>query len=163
VVDEELAARRHLAVSSTWQVGAYTMAQLQQAGSETPTPPAGPTVALRIVGIVRHPGDLLPIITDQDNLHVNHNDLYLTPAYWQHYGPDLAGYGVNTAVALHRGQADLSRLVADVQGVSDLRSHPNSYVLAPSSQRMNRWPAFPLVSLCVEPPAGIEPATPSLP
>jgi hypothetical protein len=115
VVDEELAARRHLAVGSTWRIGAYTMAQLQQAGSETPTPPAGPTVALRIVGIVRHPGDLLPIVTDQDNLHVNHNDLYLTPAYWQRYGPDLAGYGVNTAVALHHGQADLSRLVADVR------------------------------------------------
>jgi ABC-type lipoprotein release transport system permease subunit len=115
VVDEELAARRHVAVGSTWRVGAYTMDQLQQANSETPTAPAGPTVALRIVGIVRHPGDLLPIISDQDNLFLNHNDLYLTPAYWQRYGPDLAGYGMNMAVALDRGQADLPRLAADVR------------------------------------------------
>jgi hypothetical protein len=115
VVDEELAARRHLTVGSTWRLGAYTMAQLEQAGSETPTLPAGPTVALRIVGIVRHPGDLLPIVTNQDNLHVNHSDLYLTPAYWQRYGPDLAGYGINTAVALQHGQADLPRLVTDVR------------------------------------------------
>jgi FtsX-like permease family len=115
VVDEELAARRHLAVGSVWRVRAYTMAQLEQAGSETPTPPAGPAVALQIVGIVRHPGDLLPIVTDQDNVHVNHNDLYLTPAYWQRYGPDLAGYGVNIAVALQHGQADLPRLVTDVR------------------------------------------------
>lgn len=115
VVDEELAARQRLAVGSTWRVGAYTMAQLEQAGSETPTPPAGPTVDLRIVGVVRHPGDLLPVVTDQDNVHVNHNDLYLTPAYWQRYGPDLAGYGMNIAVALQRGPADLPRLVADVR------------------------------------------------
>src|SRR5215218_9692840 len=33
----------------------------------------------------------------------------------------------------------------------------------PQPGREGRWPAFPLVSLGVEPPAGIEPATPSLP
>jgi hypothetical protein len=91
------------------------MAQLEQAGSETPTLPAGPKVALRIVGIVRHPGDLLPIVTNQDNLQTNHSDLYLTPAYWRRYGPDLAGYGINTAVAPQHRQADLPRLVTDVR------------------------------------------------
>jgi hypothetical protein len=63
------------------------MAQLGQAGSETPTAPAGLTAQLRIVGIVRHPVDLRPAITTQDNLYVNHGDLYLTPAYWHRYGP----------------------------------------------------------------------------
>ena len=33
----------------------------------------------------------------------------------------------------------------------------------PQPGREGRWQAFPLVSLGVEPPAGIEPATPSLP
>lgn len=55
VIDEELAARRHLVVGSRWRVGAYTAAQLEQAAGETSAPPAGPAVNLRIVGIVRHP------------------------------------------------------------------------------------------------------------
>ena len=105
VIDEELAARRHLGVGSRWRVGAYTAAQLEQAAGETSSPPAGSTVKLRIVGIVRHPFDLLPAVTGQDNLYVNRGDLYLTPAYWQRYGPDLAGYGVGIGVVLDRGQA----------------------------------------------------------
>jgi hypothetical protein len=113
VIDEELAARRHLGVGSVWRVGAYTLAQLDQAGSETPTPPAGATVGLRIVGIVRHPLDVLPAITAQDNLFVNRGDLYLTPAYWRRYGPDLARYGVGIVLALHRGPTDLPRLTTD--------------------------------------------------
>jgi hypothetical protein len=115
VVDEELAARRHLRVDSMWRVGAYTMAQLEQAGGETSTAPTGPTANLRIVGIVRHPIDLLPAVTGQDNLYVNHGDLYLTPAYWRSYGPDLARYGVVMAVALHRGPTDVPRLATDVR------------------------------------------------
>jgi ABC-type lipoprotein release transport system permease subunit len=115
VVDEELAARRHLRVDSMWRVGAYTMAQLEQAGGETSTAPTGPTAHLRIVGIVRHPIDLLPAVTGQDNLYVNHGDLYLTPAYWPRYGPDLARYGVVMAVALHRGPTDVPRLATDVR------------------------------------------------
>jgi ABC-type lipoprotein release transport system permease subunit len=114
-VDEELAARRHLRVGSVWQLGAYTGAQLEQAGLETPTTPAGPTVELRIVGIVRHPGDLRPADTSQDNLHVNRGDLYLTPAYWHRYGPDLARYGIAIMVALRQGPAGLPRLAGDVR------------------------------------------------
>jgi len=115
VIDEELAKRRHLWVGSVWRVGAYTSAQLEQAGSETPTPPAGPTVGLRIVGIVRHPIDLRPPVTAQDNLYVNHGDLYLTPAYWHRYGPDIARYNVLIGVTLDRGPTDLPQLATDVR------------------------------------------------
>jgi ABC-type lipoprotein release transport system permease subunit len=114
-VDEELAARRHLRIGSVWQVGAYTGAQLEQAGLETPTAPAGPRMGLRIVGIVRHPVDLRPADISQDNLHVNHGDLYLTPAYWHRYGADLARYGILIMVALRQGPADLPRLATDVR------------------------------------------------
>jgi hypothetical protein len=41
VVDEELAARRHLGVGSRWRVGAYTTAQLEHAAGETSIPPRG--------------------------------------------------------------------------------------------------------------------------
>jgi ABC-type lipoprotein release transport system permease subunit len=114
-VDEELAARRHLRVGSEWQLGAYSGAQVEQAGLETPTAPAGPTAWLRIVGIVRHPVDLRPADTSQDNLQLNRGDLYLTPAYWHRYGPDLAHYGIPIMVALRQGPADLPRLAADMR------------------------------------------------
>lgn len=117
VIDEELAARRHLAVGSSWRVGAYPTAQLDQTGGESSTAPAGPTVHLRIVGIVRHPADLLPTMTDEDSLLLNHGELYLTPAFWRRYGPDLAGHGVITGMVLRRGRADLPRLAADVRRV----------------------------------------------
>jgi ABC-type lipoprotein release transport system permease subunit len=117
VIDEELAARRRLGVGSSWRVGAYTTAQLDQAGGESSTPPAGPAVDLRIVGIVRHPADLLPTVTDEDSLLLNHGELYLTPAFWRHHGPDLAGHGVITGVVLRRGATDLPRLAADVRRV----------------------------------------------
>jgi hypothetical protein len=107
VVDEELASRRHLAVGSSWRVGLYTTAQLDQIGGESVTPPAGPPVTLSIVGIVRHPGDVLPTVTDEDSLLLNYGELYLTPAFWRRYGPDLAGHGVISAVVVRRGPADL--------------------------------------------------------
>ena len=115
VVDEELAKRQGLAVGATWRVQAYTMAQFGPAGEGKPIPPEGPTVDLRVVGIVRHPRDLLPVVTEQDNIYVNSGELYLTPAFWRRYGPDLASYGVTLVVALERGAADLPRLAADVE------------------------------------------------
>lgn len=36
------------------------------------------------------------------------SQLFLTPAFWRRYGPDLANYGIIIAVDLHRGQADLA-------------------------------------------------------
>jgi hypothetical protein len=133
VIDEELAARRHLAVGSSWRVGAYPTAQLDQTGGESSTAPAGPTVHLRIVGIVRYPADLLPTMTDEDSLLLNHGELYLTPAFWRRYGPDLAGHGVITGVVLRRGPADLPRLAADVRRVLGPRS--GSARSAPRSER----------------------------
>jgi ABC-type lipoprotein release transport system permease subunit len=115
VVDEELAARRHLRIGSIWRVGAYTTAQFEQVGSETSLAPAGSTVGLRIVGIVRHPVDLLPAVIDQDSIYVNRGDLLLTPAYWRRYGPDLARYGVLIGAVLDHGAADVSRLAIDVR------------------------------------------------
>ena len=117
VIDEELAARRHLGVGSSWRVGAYASAQLEQTAGESSVPPDGPTVDLHIVGIVRQPADLLPTMTDEDSVLLNHGELYLTPAFWHRYGPDLAGHGVITGVALRRGPADLPRLAADVRRV----------------------------------------------
>jgi hypothetical protein len=60
-VDEELAQRRGLRVGSVYRIGTYTTAQFGPAGQGVPIRPQGPTVELRITGIVRHPSDLLPV------------------------------------------------------------------------------------------------------
>src|SRR5512133_1281412 len=114
-VDEELAARRHLRVGSRYRVGAFTIQQFGPAGEGASITPQGAVVDLRVVGIVRYPSDLKPVVTDQDNIFVNTGELYLTPAYWQRYGPDIANYGISLMVTLRHGGADLPRLQADLR------------------------------------------------
>jgi hypothetical protein len=115
VVDEELAKRRHLRVGSFYRVGIHTLQQFGPAGEGHFVSPQGPVVDLRVVGIVRTPRDLVPVATDQDNIFVNSGELYLTPAYWERYGPDIARYGIILAVTLRQGQADVPRLRADLR------------------------------------------------
>jgi hypothetical protein len=111
-VDEELAERGQLNVGSRYRVGAFTFEQFATAGEGRAATPRGAVVEARVVGIVRYPRDLVPIVGDQENLRVNTGELYLTPAYWRRYGPDIANYGIGLAVQLHNGQADLPRLEA---------------------------------------------------
>jgi MacB-like periplasmic core domain/FtsX-like permease family len=114
-VDEELAARRHLRVGSRVRVGAFTFAQLGPAGEGRDVAPRGMVADLLVAGIVRYPEDLLPVVADQESLLVNSGDLYLTPAWWRRYGPDIANYGIGLAVQLQNGQADLPRLRAGLR------------------------------------------------
>jgi hypothetical protein len=97
-IDEELAGRRHLWVGSHYRVGAYTTGQFGPAGE----------------GTAMQPDDLAPIIADQDNIYVDSTDLYLSPAYWRRYGPDLARYGIGIGVVLDHGRADVPRFRNDV-------------------------------------------------
>jgi hypothetical protein len=114
-VDEELAARRHLRVGSRYRVGAFTLQQFGPAGEGASITPQGAVADLRVVGIVRYPIDLKPVVTDQDNMFVNTGELYLTPAYWRRYGPGIANYGISLMVTLRHGGADLPRLRADLR------------------------------------------------
>jgi hypothetical protein len=107
-VDEELASRRHLSVGSDYAVAAYTKTQFGPAGQGLDIPPAGDVVNLRVVGIVRYPRDLRPVESNQNNLYVDTGDLYMTPAYWQRFGPDIASYGVEAGVRLRPRQRDIS-------------------------------------------------------
>jgi hypothetical protein len=114
-VDEELASRRHLRVGSDYAVAAYTKAQFGPAGEGLDIPPAGDVVNLRVVGIVRYPRDLRPAESKQSNLYVDTGDLYLSPAYWQRYGPDIASYGVEAGVRLRPRQGDVSAFAGAVR------------------------------------------------
>jgi hypothetical protein len=79
-VDEELAERGQLTVGSRYRVGAFTFEQFATAGEGRAATPRGAVVEARVVGIVRYPRDLVPIVGDQENLRVNTGELYLTPA-----------------------------------------------------------------------------------
>jgi FtsX-like permease family len=114
-IDEELAARRGLEVGSPYRVAPFSFDQLAPAGEGRAVTPNGSAVDLRVVGIVRYPRDLVPVVTDQQNLRVNTGELYLTTAWWRRYGPDVANYGIGLAVRLHHGQADLPRLQASLR------------------------------------------------
>jgi putative ABC transport system permease protein len=114
-VDEELASRRRLRVGGRYRVAAFTLDQLGPAGEGRAVRPRGAVADLLVVGIVRYPEDLVPMLTDQDSLIVNGGDLYLTPAWWRRYGPDVANYGIGLAVRLRDGQASLPRLQASVR------------------------------------------------
>jgi FtsX-like permease family len=43
------------------------------------------------------------------------SELFLTPAFWRRYGPDLANYGALITVDLHRDDADLAAFTEAVQ------------------------------------------------
>jgi len=114
-VDEELAGRRDLSVGSRYRVQAFTVEQFAAAGEGRDVAARGAVADLRVVGIVRYPRDLIPVVTDQENLRVNTGELYLTPAWWRRYGPDVANYGIGLAVRLQHGQADLPRQQASLR------------------------------------------------
>ncbi len=113
-IDEEMADRVGLEVGDTYRMAAYEASQLQAVGSSA-VPPRGPVSDLEVVGVVRYPHDLIPVRTDQDNLYVQEANLYLTPAWWERHGPDLATYGVGITAELAGGPADVHRLATDVR------------------------------------------------
>jgi ABC-type lipoprotein release transport system permease subunit len=115
-VDEEFAWRHGLRAGSAFRIGTYTRAQFGPAGEGVPIPPEGPAADLRVTGILRFPDDLLPVAEGRNEVDADESSqLYLTPAFWRRYGPDLANYGITIAVDLHRDQAGLSAFTAAVQ------------------------------------------------
>jgi hypothetical protein len=112
-VDEEFVDRTGIEVGERFPLRTYTAART---GDTDPNgaPPDGPTVEVRVVGVVRHPHDLVPARLEQDTTGVDGTDVYLTPAFWEEQGPDLATFfGVGVAVRLERG-ADVARFEAAV-------------------------------------------------
>ena len=118
VVNEVMATRRHLHVGSTLTVASYRPDQFDAATAGAAPPPEGTSVELRVVGIVRHPLDLLPPVLQDDLVGGGSSRLYLSPSFWRSYGPDIASFGVGINVVLRRGQRDLPALEEHVQRLS---------------------------------------------
>jgi hypothetical protein len=114
-VDEEFAWRHGLQVGAGFRAGTYTRSQFGPAGEGVPIPPRG-AADLQVTGILRFPDDLLPVAEGKDEVDADESSqLFLTPAFWRSYGPDLANYGIAIAVDLHQGTADLRSFTAAVQ------------------------------------------------
>src|SRR5205814_370879 len=109
-INEEMARRRHLRVGSHYDQKTFTADQFEPAGVGESVEPAGPTAQLVVTGIVRFPSDLIQQHGAADSLLADHSTAYLSPAYWQRYGPDLARYGVEIPIVLRRGAADSAQL-----------------------------------------------------
>lgn len=112
VIDEELAAARHLGPGSHLPMATYTAAQIPTLfnGPDVPAP-QGPVVDLRVTGVVRLPADVVPageiVLTFGSTM-----DLYLSPAFFPAHGQDLAVFappvpGGAQALLLRHGARDL--------------------------------------------------------
>ena len=113
-IDEELAERAGAGVGERMRVSLFRAAQAEEAIAGTAVP-EGPEIGLEVVGTVRYPHDLVPTRVDEDSDHVDHADLYLTPAFWERHGPDLATVGLGVAVRLADGRQDVDQLRADAR------------------------------------------------
>jgi hypothetical protein len=115
-VNEEFAWRHGLRPGAQFQLRTYTRAQFAALEQGLPIPPKGPVAALRVTSIVRFPSDLVPVAEDPTEGDADGSaQVFLTPAFWYRYGPDLADFGMGVSVDLHRGPVDLGAFTAAVE------------------------------------------------
>jgi len=141
-----------------------------------PSPPAGSGVAL-VSSTERHLrpacGVALPVVAWVVGAEPGYGLLlvaYPVDSYRSHSHSQgcvlqpLCGWRIRAQEAAEPASRLVRAVDADPGGAT-VRTHPDKGCVlqrVTGPERRNR-PAFPLVRACVEPPAGIEPATPSLP
>lgn len=103
-VDEQLAAEFGLTVGAQYRFRIYTVEQAEAAGEGQAVEPAGPRVDGIVTGIIRTPEDVVPPSAGAPEVLQN-QIVFLSPAFWTRYGPDIARYGVNVAVTLRDDSA----------------------------------------------------------
>jgi ABC-type antimicrobial peptide transport system permease subunit len=105
-IGELLATQLHQGVGGHLDFSSYTRAQFATAAGGGPPPaPVGPHVRVRIVGIVRRPGDL----GDADS---GGGIVVLTPAFNRAYFDRIGNYGVYLDVRTSHGAADVASVFA---------------------------------------------------
>jgi hypothetical protein len=73
-------------------------------------------VDLRVTAVVRFPSDLMPVAERRDEVDADESsELFLTPAFWRRYRPDLANYGIMAAVDLRLDDAYLAAFTEAVE------------------------------------------------
>jgi hypothetical protein len=106
-IGEGLATRLRLAVGDHLDVESYSPAQVQDILSGVPDagPPAGPRLALRVVGIVRRPLDL-------GEQTASGGLMVLSRAFGAHYGNRVGRFGVRIRLRTDHSVADVPEVVA---------------------------------------------------
>ena len=127
VIDEELAAERHLSVGSKLVMATYSSDQAESvfgnesSGAEDPLP-EGPVLDLDVVGIARMPVDIHPGDEDHTTSFGGTKDIYLTPALLERYGDRITVFGAPApdaprGVRLVHGLADLDAFRTGVRAL----------------------------------------------
>jgi ABC-type antimicrobial peptide transport system permease subunit len=110
-IGEVLAAQLRRGVGGHLDFLSYSTTQFAAAGSGGPPPaPAGPRVRLRIVGIVRRPGDL----GDAD---AGGGIVVLTPAFNRAYFHQIGNYGVYLDVRTTHGVSDVPAITTGARRI----------------------------------------------
>lgn len=105
-VSERLAAQLHLRVGGHLEFRSYTPAQVAaMPGGGRPPPPAGPRIRLRIVGVVRRPGDLGDVGSGGELV-------VLTPAFDRASLNRAGNYGEYLLVRTRHGASDVPKVFA---------------------------------------------------
>ncbi len=109
---ERTARRLHLGLGDTMAMVSYSPAgseRIQSDGGDESQPPDGPHIDLRVVGIVRDPGDIGARGTDLTLT-------FLTPAFRERFPRDQIGNLADATFVVLRHKSDASRLAAAVRG-----------------------------------------------
>lgn len=123
-VNEELARRQQVSPGETLRVWAYRPEQffdvLEAPGD---VEPSGPALDLTVTAVVRHPMDISPDPVDEEVAHLTTQNLYLSPAFADLHGEEVASYeallGPALVVRLVGGAAGLSPFTEAVRALPD--------------------------------------------
>lgn len=124
VVSEGVASDLKLAAGQELTFRFFAPSQLEALAMDETPQPTGPSVTVRVVGIIRSPHNLAPGASGIPSA-------YLTPAFYRVYGERIAAFPLTfSRVRLHRGQADRA---AFSEAVRRIYADDPQFVLPPTS------------------------------
>ncbi|MET0901749.1 MAG: FtsX-like permease family protein [Acidimicrobiales bacterium] len=136
-VDELLADRAGVEAGDELTFTTFLSDELESASDGRDTDPGGEPRRMRVVGVVRGPGDLLPPRTSQYALYSDEPYMLLPPAWYEANGPDVGNYGIFMVADLQPEATleDLSASVADRFGERAFVVSPEDEVGIPAEVR----------------------------
>jgi hypothetical protein len=126
LVSEEVATNLRLAVGQAVTFRSFAPSQFESLTTGANPEPAGPTVSVRVVGIVRSPSDVGAGTSQTSGAP----DAFLTPAFHTTYRDRIAAFEGVSRVRLRQGELDLP---AFTEAARRIYSDDPEFVVAPSS------------------------------
>jgi ABC-type lipoprotein release transport system permease subunit len=157
-VNEDLARRQRVGAGDTLRVWAYAPEQFFEVLEAPGTvDPAGPALDLQVTGVVRHPFDISPDPVDDEVTYSAIQSLYLSPAFADRHGEEVASYesmlGPALVVRLAGGAADLpafTKAVGALPGGGDAEVQPaDTRLHAANTERATDLQALALLAFAL--------------